>query len=354
MVRATADVPGSLRRAALAATSRGSYADDRAMNANQPDSGSWTVARLLAWTREYFERCHVESPRLCAELLLSAAMGCDRLRLYTQHERVPEESIRNRFREHVKSAATGKPIAYILGVKEFFSLSFDVTPDVLIPRPETEILVERALALLGTSPAIGRKRDAEGAAVPPPPRDDPQSPAPSVLDLCTGSGCIAIAIARHEQRASLTASDVSPAAIDVARRNAQRHAVDGRIQFRVGDLFAAIPDGERFDLIVTNPPYVALSDPESLAPNVRAYEPHLALFAGADGLDVVRRIIAEAPARLNAGGQLLMEIAFNQAANVNALLAQAGWHDVALYRDAAGHARVAHARRAAQRGACVA
>ncbi|MCG3126615.1 MAG: Release factor glutamine methyltransferase [Phycisphaerae bacterium] len=320
------------------------------MNATQPDSGSWTVARLLAWTRDYFEQRHVDSPRLCAELLLSAAMGCERLRLYTQHELVPDASVRNRFREHVQAAAAGKPIAYILGVKEFFSLSFDVTPDVLIPRPETEILVERALAALAP-PRLNalRASDPAGPVTPSPP-----DPPPRVLDLCTGSGCIAIAIARHAAHARLTASDVSDAVIEVARRNALRHAVAERIDFRVGDLFAAFPTTARFDLIVTNPPYVGLSEAATLAANVRDFEPHLALFAGADGLDVVRRIIAEAPQWLTAGGQLLMEIGHGQSAEVSALLSAAGWSDVVFYRDAARHARVAHARRPAQRGACVA
>jgi release factor glutamine methyltransferase len=342
------------------------------MVASNVDSGPWTVSRLLAWTREYLQRQHIESPRLCAELLLAHAMSCPRIRLYTQYESVPADEVLRRYREAVKAAAAGEPIAYLTGVKEFFALEFEVTPVVLIPRPETEVLVERTVRLL---------RDAEPAGR-------------SILDLGTGSGCIAVALAKNLPAAAVYASDVSAGAIEVAGRNAARHGVAERIEFRVGDLFepwsAVAPAGPDpspkrqrgqtgdtgathtgsaldpsiprsldpsdsvatrpgsvplFDVIVSNPPYVATAPDTPVEENVRKYEPAGALFAGPDGLDVIRRIVAEAPRWLAPGGHLLMEMAFDQAHKVCDLLSSSRWQEVTTYRDAAGHERVVHARR---------
>jgi release factor glutamine methyltransferase len=346
------------------------------MVASNVESGPWTVSRLLAWTREYLARQRIESPRLCAELLLAHAMNCPRIRLYTQYDTVPAEDVLRRYREAVKAAAAGEPIAYLTGVKEFFSLEFEVTPAVLIPRPETEVLVERTVRLL---------RDSEPATL-------------KILDLGTGSGCIAVALAKNLPRAALYASDVSPPAVEVAQRNAARHGVAQRIEFRVGDLFepwlrrdgeapaeprggqAEAPahkvalateprsgEGEApaepnrvegtsveaaravppFDVIVTNPPYGATAPGTPEADNVRKYEPAGALFAGPEGLDVIRRIVAEAPRWLAPGGHLLTEVEFDQAHKVCDLLRSSNWQEVTTYRDAAGYERVVHARRAA-------
>lgn len=291
------------------------------MEASGTQAGPWTVARLLGWTRDFFERRRLESPRLCAEILLAHAMGCERIQLHARWESAPEPGALDRFRELVKRAADGAPIAYLTGTKEFFSLTFEVTPDVLIPRPETEILVERAVHLMRAG----------------------DSGLQSVLDLGTGSGCIAVALARHLPGRAVYASDVSAAALVVAKRNAARHTLSERIEFREGDLF--VPwSGQRFDVIVSNPPYVATTVAESLPRNVRAFEPPGALFGGVDGLEVIRRIVAEAPGRLSAGGWLLLEIAYDQAAAVRALLAAPIWTDVVLHRDGGGHERVAQAR----------
>ncbi len=290
----------------------------------------WTVARLLAWTREYLQQAGRDAPRLSAEILLAHAMRCERIQLFTRFEHVPGEDVLRPFRELVRQAAAGRPIAYLTGTKEFFSLPFDVTPDVLIPRPETEMLVERTIDLV-------RKAGAGG-------------PQPAILDLGTGSGCIAVALARHLPQARIFASDLSPAALDIARRNAAKHGVADRIELRCGDLLApwTSPHGEPasppFDLIVSNPPYVATEGvPVDAA--VREYEPAAALFAGRDGLDIIRRIAADAPARLAPGGWLLLEIAFNQAAAVRDLLAARGFVDILTFRDGAGHPRIARARR---------
>jgi len=288
-----------------------------------PDA-PWTVARLLAWTQEYLHRRRIEPARLCAEILLAHALGCERLRLYTCHEQVPDPPVRERFRTLVQKAATGYPVAYLTGTKEFFSLSFEVTPDVLIPRPETEILVERTIRALRSAPR----------------------PDARILDLGTGSGCIAVSLARHLPDAQVAASDCSPAALTVARRNAERHGVAERIEFRCGDLFEpwSTPDSGQaaFDFIVCNPPYVAENGP--VEPHVREYEPRVALFAGADGLDLIRRIVREASPFLRPDGQLLLEIGFDQASAVRALLDPAVWADVVFYRDGGGHPRVLHAR----------
>jgi len=397
------------------------------MVASNVDSGPWTVSRLLAWTRDYFGRQGVESPRLCAELLLAHAMGCPRIRLYTQYEAVPGPDVLERYREAVKAAAAGTPIAYLTGVKGFFSLEFEVTPDVLIPRPETEILVERTIRLLRDSEAGGHAapgaeaaggqvalgaEHAAGAQVAPGAGDAAaaeettgaegtagvQAPAGEsarlsgrntthrILDLGTGSGCIAVALAKNLPDAALFASDISEAAVNVARRNAARHGVAERIEFRVGDLFApweatregpaeanvslqrergptddtgaarpgsatARPGSALFDVIVSNPPYVATAPGTPVAENVRKYEPHAALFAGPDGLDVIRRIIAEAPRWLAPNGHLLMEMAFDQAHKVCGLLNSSHWQHVTTYRDAAGYERVVHARRPADAAA---
>ncbi len=296
------------------------------MSTAEADARAWTVAHLLTWTRDYLQRSGAESPRLCAEVLLAHAMHCQRIQLYTRFEEVPAEQVLTPFRALVKQAATGQPIAYLTGAKEFFALSFEVSPDVLIPRPETEILVERTIDLVRKSAA----------------------PAAAILDLGTGSGCIAISLARHLPDVRLFASDVSEAALLVARRNAARHAVAARIEFRAGDLFepwsVSAGDGNPapFDIIVCNPPYVATVG-APVARNVRAFEPHGALFAGPDGLDVIRRVVAAAPRWLKAGGHLLLEIGYDQARRVRELLARPGWQDIVTYRDGAGHERVVHA-----------
>lgn len=283
----------------------------------------WTVARLLAWTREYLERSKVESPRLCAEILLAHAMGCQRIALFTRHESVPESAVLDRFREHVKQAATGKPIAYLTGTKEFFALSFDVSPAVLIPRPETEVLVERTIGIAKQAPAETPVR---------------------ILDIGTGSGCIAIALAKNLPTAQIVAIDISSDALDVARKNATKHGVAERITLHCGDLFAPLAASDAFDIIVSNPPYIALREQSDIPPNVRDFEPHTALFSGEDGFDALRRIVVGARSHLNNGGHLLTEIAYNQSHVARKLFADAGWSEIVCYKDGISHDRVVHAR----------
>lgn len=259
-----------------------------------------------------------DTPRLDAELLLAAALGRPRSYLYAWPERLPTAAAADRFAISLARRRCGEPLAYLTGRREFWSLELAVTPATLIPRPETEQLVERALARL--------------------PVDRPCR----VADLGSGSGAIALAIARERPLARIVATDISTAALAVARDNATRLGL-GNVTFRAGDWCAALPAGE-FDLIAANPPYVATTSPYLQQGDVR-FEPHIALVAGDDGLADLRTIIATAPAHLATGGWLLLEHSHDQAAAVLARLREHGFDACADYCDHAGLPRVATGRR---------
>ena len=262
-------------------------------------SPTWTVGRLLAWTADYLKRGGAESPRLEAEVLLAHALGCKRIELYTAFDRVPAEEARAAFRDLVRRRAEGTPVAYLVGHREFYSLDFRVTPDVLIPRPETEFLV---IALID----LARQRSAEEI---------------TICDLGTGSGIIAVAAAKHLPKSHVTATDVSPAALAVARTNAETHGVLDRIELVQSDLFSALPPQRHFDFVVSNPPYVSEAELERLAPEVRNHEPRLALVAGRRGTEVIEALLPQAAERLKPGGHLLLEISPTIQQGVEALLA---------------------------------
>jgi release factor glutamine methyltransferase len=284
----------------------------------------WTVRRVLEWTTQHLKKHGSETPRLDAEILLAQARDCPRIALYTQFDEPLSEPVRARMRELVQRRAQAEPVAYLVGHREFFSLDFDVTRDVLIPRPDTETLV---MAVLDAAKSITE---------------------PKILDLCTGSGCVAISVAKNCPGARVTATDLSAAAIEVARKNAVKHHVDDRVTLMTGDLFAAIDANDRFDIISANPPYVTTRELETLARDIRKYEPRAALDGGADGLDVVRRIIREAPQHLVPGGSIFLEISPEQGAAVETLFTEAGpYADVSVLKDLSGRIRVAAARRAA-------
>jgi release factor glutamine methyltransferase len=285
------------------------------MSAAPAPERTWRVLDLLTWTKEHFAAKGIETPRLDAELLLAHALGCDRLRLYVEFEKpvTPEE--RGAFRALVRRRAEERvPVAYLTGAREFWSLPLTVTPDVLIPRPDTETLIDAVLARLPD-------RQAEI----------------SVLDLGTGSGAIALALARELPRARLTASDISTAALAVARKNAEALGLAERVRFLAGDGFAPVA-GERFDAIVSNPPYLAEAEAAGLAPELR-HEPALALFAPGDGTALLHRIAAEAGALLRPGGLLALELAPPQAEGVTQSLATAGFGQIVEHRDLAGRVR---------------
>lgn len=270
----------------------------------------WTIRSVLLWTTGHFEKKGVDSPRLTAEVLLAHVLGCDRIRLFMDLDRPLSRDELTAFRALIERRLSGEPSQYLTGRREFYGRTFHVDPRVLIPRPETELLVEAALRKV--------------------PKDAPAR----LLDVCTGSGCIAITLAAERPQAQVWATDVSADALEVARGNAERLSVQERVQFLQGDLLAPVPSAEPFDVIVSNPPYIARAAIEGLSAEVRQ-EPRLALDGGADGLDLVRRITAGARAFLRPGGQLAMEIGEEQGAAVKGLFEAAGFGDVRVERDLA-------------------
>lgn len=270
----------------------------------------WTVRRVLEWTIRHLQERGSDTPRLDAEILLAHAWGCPRIQLYTRYDDPLPAEVRASMRELVKRRAAAEPVAYLVGRREFFSLDFEVQPGVFIPRPSTETLVVEALTLM-------ENRD-----------------APRILDLCTGSGCIAVTLAHAHPGATVVAVDLNPLAVEVARRNAERHQVADRVTLLPGDLYAPLPPHETFDLIVSNPPYVRDDELASLPADVRDHEPALALTAGPDGLDVVRRIVAGLPSRLRDPGGVLIELSPEHAATAQELLAGVGlFRRVEVVRD---------------------
>lgn len=265
-----------------------------------PGDGRWTVRRVLEWTTSHLQRHGSESPRLDAEILLAHARNCRRVELYTQYNVELSDGERAAMRDLVQRRAQREPVAYLVGYREFFSLDFRVTPDVLIPRPDTETLV---VELIEAARSFSR---------------------PGILDVGTGSGCIAIAAAVNLPAARITAIDVSEAALQVARENARAHEVSERISFLQGDLFGPVGGEKRFEFIVSNPPYVAEGELDRLPEDIRRHEPHQALTAGPDGLDVIRRLVGESPRHLAPGGRLMFEIAPEQADSVRNLLESSG------------------------------
>lgn len=286
---------------------------------------TWTVGRLLGWTTDYLKRHGAESPRLDAEVLLAESMGCQRIQLYTAFDQEPGEPVRASFRELVRRRAEGEPVAYLVGRREFYSLSFRVTADVLIPRPESELLM---VALLDLA------------------RHRPHDATAEVCDVGTGSGILAVCAAKYLPGAHVTAVDLSSKAIAVARANAAAHGLDGRIAFVQSDLLAGLPPQQQFDFILSNPPYVSQQEYESLAPEVRNYEPQMALLAGPKGTEVIQRLLPQAAQRLRPGGWLILEISPMIHDSVLALIAAEDRLEPAVtIKDLARHPRVVQARR---------
>lgn len=280
---------------------------------------SWTIKALVTWTTQYFRDKGIESPRLEAELLLAHALNCRRIDLLVNYDVEPHEAERATFRELVRRRAEHWPTAYLIGQREFFLLPFDVSPAVLIPRPETETLVLAALDELKNRPSA------------------------RVLELGTGSGCIAVSIAKKCPDATIVAIDISPDALEIAKANARRHGVEPRIDFRQGDCFSPLGE-ESFDLIVSNPPYVTTAEYETLAAEVREHEPRHALDGGPDGLAFYRRIAADGVRYLAPSGLVGVEVGVTQAEAVVELFRLAGLIPQAVLKDTAGIARVVLAR----------
>jgi release factor glutamine methyltransferase len=276
----------------------------------------WTTLRLLNWTQGFFAQKGVDAPRLTAELLLAHALRCDRVRLYLDFDKPLGDPELAAFRELVRRRAEREPTAYLVGQRDFYGRPFAVDARVLVPRPETELVLEAALAAL---PADGR-----------------------ALDLCTGSGVLAVTLALERAGAQVTATDVSADALAVARSNAAALGATG-VELLQGDLYAPVPEGARFDVIVSNPPYVPRGELDTLPPEVRR-EPRLALDGGDDGLAITRRIVAGAPARLLPGGTLVLEMHEGHLDALPRICLEAGFARADAGRDLAGLPRyvVAH------------
>jgi len=274
---------------------------------------------VLGWTAQHFEKKGVDAPRLTSEVLLAHVLQCSRVKLYVDLDRPLEAQELATYRALIARRLGGEPTQYLTGTREFYGRAFLVDSRVLVPRPETELLVDEVLALV------------------------PRFSGSDVLDLCTGSGCIAITVAAERPLARVVAVDLFPGACEVALANARAHAVASRVEVLEGDLFSPLPAGARFDLVVSNPPYVARPQIPGLPPEVRR-EPVAALDGGPDGLDFYRRIIPGARDRLRPGGWLALEIGETQGAEVCRLLQGAGYEEVRIGKDWERRDRHAFAR----------
>lgn len=292
---------------------------------------TWTVGRLLTWTTEFLKKNGSPSPRLDSEVLLAHARGCQRIELYTSFDEEPTEETRAAFREMVKRRAEGTPVAYLVGYKEFYSATFEVNPDVLIPRPETEHLIVEAL---------DRAKDLQATR---------GSSAPlKIVDVGTGSGIIGITMARQLADCHVTATDISPAALSVAQRNATKHEIDEeRITWLEGDLLAACAPDSHFDLILSNPPYVSEAEFQQLDPTVKDYEPKQALVAGTTGLELITLLVEQAASLLAEDGCLIFEFSPMLAEKLPTVV-DPRWQPPHITKDLSGQARIVTLKRAGQ------
>ena len=277
--------------------------------------GTWTTLAVLDWTTKRFADAGITSARLEAQLLLAHVLGCNRVALYTGFDKPLAEAELTEYRDLIKRRLGGEPVAYLVREHEFWGLPFYIDENVLVPRPDTETVVEVARATRSDRTAVCR-----------------------VLDLCTGSGAIAISLAKELPHSTVVATDISAAAVAIARRNAERNKVAERVEIRQGDLWDAVA-GERFALITSNPPYIASAVIATLGAEVRR-EPVLALDGGTDGLAFYDRICAAARAHLEPGGALVVEHGFDQADAVRARFETAGFERVALVHDLGKNPRV--------------
>ena len=268
---------------------------------------SWTTRRLLAWMTQAFEQRDLDAPRRMAEALVAHVLGTERLKLYMDPDRPASPLERQTLRDLVRRALDHEPVQYLIGEESFFGLMFHVDPRVLIPRPSTQTIVDEVLRHSRKTPGFGGHRESDaGAGV-------------LIADVCTGSGCVGITLAKHLPAARVVATDVSDDALAVARTNAARHQVDDRVEFARGDLLEPL-DGHpatrgagSVDYLCANPPYIPDDEWADVEPNVKDHEPELALRGGADGLDLARLLVQDGPLRLRAGGLLLVEVAASRA-----------------------------------------
>ncbi len=298
-----------------------------------------SVRSLLKQGMDQLRAANVPSHTLAAELLLLHATSQNRTWLYAHPEEILPESVTKVYFKLLARRASGAPTQHLTGKQEFWGLEFEVTPDVLIPRPETEHVIEVALDRLAVREIrAGRQPRLNGENV-------------TLLDIGTGSGCIAIALAKELSAATIYATDISKPALEIARRNAARHGLSGRMQFLESDLLAAFQYSlaqtprVRFDLIVSNPPYISLREADSLPIEVREHEPRAALFGGVEGYELYGALIPSAAQYLKPGGLLVLELGYNSLSAVEPLLDCSNWANVAITTDLAGISRVISAER---------
>jgi len=277
----------------------------------------WTIKSLLDWIAPYLEEKQVDAPRLCAEMLMCHVLGKQRLDLYTEFDTVVPPGQLAQLRAMVKRAGDHEPVAYLVGKTEFYSMELAVRPGCLIPRPETEMLVQHAIEFLRT-------------------REGQQS----VLDLCTGSGCIAAAIAHNFKDAHITATDLSQDALDIATENITKHQLTDRITLCQGDLLTPVSSGP-FDLIVSNPPYVSEAEYEALDKNVKDYEPREALLAGPQGLDIYERLLGQIEPHHKPNAAVMLEIGYSQGPQLHSILEKTGlFSHLQVHKDLQKHDRL--------------
>ncbi|HTL51825.1 MAG TPA: HemK/PrmC family methyltransferase [Planctomycetota bacterium] len=334
-----------------------------------PTPNTWTVRDCLSWTAQHFTAKEIPNPRVDAEELLAHAYELPRLQLLLKMDQQVPPPVREKYRAYVQRRAKREPLQHILGCVDFFGFRLTTTPGVLIPRPETEGLVEHAVTFLrelrpvpkaalptalltdtaattASSPtALAPQSSPSDLASSPPPAAAPASlsappnlasaPPLRVWDIGTGSGCIAIAIAKMHPQTSVLATDLAPAALELAKRNADRNGLATRINFRKADLDQGLTFTAPFDLIVSNPPYIAEGCRPTIQPEV-AHDPPEALYAGPDGLSVLRRILAVAVSHLHSHGRLMLEIGHDQGPAMAALAAQQGYRNILISKDLSG------------------
>lgn len=297
-------------------------------NQNAANSEPWTIMRLLQWTTEHLKKSGSTSPRLDAEVLLSHARNCQRIELYTAFNEEPPEEVKARFRELIKRRAQGEPVAYLVGKKEFYSISFQVGPGCLIPRSETEHLVieclDRAKVIRQSSPTHHFH----------------------IADVCTGSGCVAISIAKHLDVSNIVAIDISEQALEIARSNIDHYGLSDRIELRQSNLLDSI-DNNSLDFIVSNPPYVSETEYAQLDRSVKNFEPKVALVSGETGMELIQKLAVQSLEKLNPSGWFLCELSPMIAdRSLEFVKAIGGWKSESLVKDLSGKKRILIAQKA--------
>ena len=290
-------------------------------------SDPWTILRLLQWTTEHLKKTGSLSPRLDAEVLLAHARGCERIDLYTAFAEEPDETVKAKFREVVKRRAQGEPVAYLVGKKEFYSLQFQVSKDCLIPRGESEHVVveclDRAKPILAADP----------------------NKHFNIVDVCTGSGCIAVSVAKHLSQCTITAIDLSPAAVAIAKANVEQHKMTDRISILESDLLASICENS-VDFVLSNPPYVSETEYAKLDKTVREHEPRMALVGGVSGTEIIERLAFQAADKLVENGWFICELSPMIADQVESHMASTqNWTNITIIKDLARLKRLVVAQR---------